>query len=67
MLIDVNAWNMDYLLLTVVLCGLTLSLQFILDVRRTFNIFKKIKPLKITYQECYSFSDIVALFIVRKF
>jgi hypothetical protein len=67
MLIDVNAWNMDYLLLTVVLCGLTLSLQFILDVRRTFNIFKKIKPLKITYQECYNFSDIVALFIVRKF
>jgi hypothetical protein len=67
MFIDPNSLSMNYLLLTIGLIGLVLAYGFFQDVKRTLNIFKKFDDLQITYDDCPSFSDQVALYIVRNF
>ena len=67
MLIDINSFNMTYLLLTIGLLGLVLVYGFVQDVKRTLDIFKKFDDLRITYDDCPNFHDRVALYIVRNF
>lgn len=67
MLIDTNSFNMQYLSFTLVLIAGVLAYNFLLEVKRSINIFKKIEDLQITYDDCWNFHDMVALYIVRNF
>jgi len=68
MLIDINSFNMQYLLFTFIIVAGVLAYNFFLDVRRSFRIFKKIEnKTQITYDDCWNFHDRVALYIIRNF
>ena len=67
MLIDIKSFNMQYLLFTLIVIAGVLAYNFFQDVRRSINIFKKFEDLQITYDDCWNFHDMVALYIVRNF
>lgn len=67
MLIDINSFNMQYLFFTLIVIAGVLAYNFIYDVKRSINIFKKFEDLEITYDDCWNFHDVVALYIIRNF
>ena len=67
MLIDINSFNMQYLLFTLIVIAGVLAYNFVYDVVRSIRIFKKFKDIQITYDDCWNFHDVVALYIIRNF
>lgn len=67
MIFDINSFNMTYLLFTILILGGVLAYSFYLEVKQSISIFRKVKDLQITYDDCPNFHDMVALYIVRNF